>query len=128
MRTPIDPQLRRNIKITIRVNEIEEKKLVSKSDSFGLKIPGYLRSLGLNYPVKTIVDEKAVANLLKVNADMGRLGGLFKLWLSDNRFDKFDFSSTRSYKDIDNLVDEIERTQKVLKDQALSIMQKNYDS
>lgn len=128
MRKPIDPKERRDIKITIRVNQVEEKSLVSNSNRFGLKIPGYLRSLGLNYPIKTIIDEKAVANLLKINADLGRLGGLFKLWLSDNRFDKFDFCSTRSYKDIDNLVDEIEKTQKVLRDQALNIMQKNYDS
>lgn len=124
MRTSIDPQKRRDIKITVRVNEEEEKNLILNSNKHGLKIPGYLRSLGLNYPVKSIVDEKAVANLLKINADIARLGGLFKLWLSDNRFDKFDFSLTRSYKDIDDLVTEIEKLQIVLKNEALKIMQK----
>ncbi|MGC2398098.1 MAG: hypothetical protein WA579_19140, partial [Rhodomicrobium sp.] len=28
------------------------------------------------------LDHKAILALLKVNADQGRLGGLFKLWLS----------------------------------------------
>ncbi len=124
MRKAINPEKRRDIKITIRVNKEEEKNLISNSNNHGLKIPGYLRSLGLNYPIKSIVDEKAAANLLKVNADIARLGGLFKLWLSDNRFDKFDFSSTRSYRDIDDLVTEIEKLQIVLKNEALKIMQK----
>jgi len=124
MRTSIDPQKRRDIKITVRVNQDEQENLVSNSNKYGLKIPGYLRSLGLNYPIKSIVDEKAAANLLKVNADMGRLGGLFKMWLEDNRADKHDFSNTRSYKDIDNLVNDIERLKLILKNEALKIMQK----
>ena len=124
MRTSIDPQKRRDIKITIRVNQDEQEKLILNSTNHGLKIPGYLRSLGLNYPIKSIVDEKAAANLLKVNADMGRLGGLFKMWLEDNRADKHDFSNTRSYKDIDNLVNDIERLKLILKNEALKIMQK----
>lgn len=125
MRTPIDPKLRRDIKITVRVNQEEEKALVLNSDRFGLKIPGYLRTLGLNYPIKSIVDEKAAANLLKVNADIGRLGGLFKMWLSDNKFEKLDFSPQRTYKNIDDLVDEIETLQGLLKSEALKIMQKD---
>lgn len=124
MRTSIDPQKRRDIKITVRVNQDEQENLVLNSNKYGLKIPGYLRSLGLNYPIKSIVDEKAAANLLKVNADMGRLGGLFKMWLEDNRADKHDFSNTRTYKDIDNLVNDIERLKLILKNEALKIMQK----
>ncbi len=124
MRTSIDPQKRRDIKITVRVNQNEQENLVSNSNKYGLKIPGYLRSLGLNYSIKSIVDEKAAANLLKVNADMGRLGGLFKMWLEDNRADKHDFSNTRTYKDIDNLVNDIERLKLILKNEALKIMQK----
>lgn len=124
MRTSIDPQKRRDIKITVRVNQNEQENLVSNSNKYGLKIPGYLRSLGLNYPIKSIVDERAAANLLKVNADMGRLGGLFKMWLEDNRADKHDFSNTRTYKDIDNLVNDIERLKLILKNEALKIMQK----
>jgi hypothetical protein len=124
MRVALKPEDRRDRKITIRVNKNEENRLKENSTNHGLKIPGYLRSLGLNYPIKSIVDENAASNLLKVNGDLGRLGGLFKLWLSDNSYDKFDFSSKRSYKNIDDLVDEIEKLQKVLKSEALKIMQK----
>ncbi|APW64423.1 hypothetical protein LPB137_00540 [Poseidonibacter parvus] len=124
MRRPLNQNQRRDIKITVRVNQNEQENLVLNSNKHGLKIPGYLRSLGLNYSIKSIVDEKAAANLLKVNADMGRLGGLFKMWLEDNRADKHDFSNTRTYKDIDNLVNDIERLKLILKNEALKIMQK----
>ncbi|MNJ57798.1 hypothetical protein D3C77_534040 [compost metagenome] len=45
----------------------------------------YLRALGLNMPVKSVVDLAAVADLAKVNGDLGRVAGLLKLWLSERR-------------------------------------------
>jgi hypothetical protein len=124
MRNYIDPKKRRNIKITVRVNSDEEEIIEEKAASHSLKFATYLRNLGLNYPIKVTIDQSAVKDLLKVNDDLGRLGGLFKLWLSDNKVDKLEFSNNRSYKNIDDLVDEIENLQKILKNGALNIMQK----
>jgi len=76
----------------------------------------------MNYPIRSTVDQQATARLLRANADLGRLGGLLKMWLTRNGGDKDDFSAKRSYKDIDALVDEIEETQKVMRGQALLIM------
>ena len=42
----------------------------------------YLRNLGLGFRPHSTLDQEAILALLKVNADRGRLGGLFKLWLS----------------------------------------------
>lgn len=42
---------------------------------------GYLRALGLNTPIRSVVDLKAVSDLAKVNGDLGRAAGLLKLWL-----------------------------------------------
>ncbi|WP_438811722.1 plasmid mobilization protein [Pseudomonas poae] len=42
---------------------------------------GYMRALGLNKPIRSVVDLKAVADLAKVNDDLGRVAGLMKLWL-----------------------------------------------
>ena len=42
----------------------------------------YLRNLGLGFQPHSTLDQEAILALLKVNADQGRLGGLFKLWLS----------------------------------------------
>lgn len=44
---------------------------------------GYLRALGLNTPIRSVVDLTAVADLAKVNGDLGRVARLLKLWLAD---------------------------------------------
>jgi hypothetical protein len=111
--------------ISIKLNTAEKKTIEEKAAAHSVKPSTYLRNLGLNYPIKVTVDQAAVKDLLKVNADLGRLGGLFKLWLSENTVDKLDFSNNRSYKNIDDLVDEIERTQTAMKEIALSIMLEN---
>lgn len=46
---------------------------------------GYLRALGLNTPIRSVVDLRAVADLAKVNGDTGRVAGLLKLWLAEKR-------------------------------------------
>lgn len=100
--------------LPIRVNESEFEILTKKAEAHGLNTSTYLRNLGMNYPVKSIVDIDAILALLKTNGDLGKLGGLFKLWLVRNGDDKDPFSEQRSYKDIDELVDEIEKIMKVL--------------
>ncbi len=39
----------------------------------------------LNSPIRSVVDLKAVADLAKVDGDLGRVGGLLKLWLAEKR-------------------------------------------
>lgn len=117
-----DPLEIRDKILPIRVNQEELNSISEQASRFGLSSSNYLRSLGMNYPVKSVVDEQAAASLLKTNSDLGRLGGLFKMWLTRNGGDKDDFSAKRSYKDIDALVDEIEEIQKIMKRQALMIM------
>lgn len=120
-----DPLEIRDKILPIRVNQEELNSISEQASRFGLSSSNYLRSLGMNYPVKSIVDEQAAAALLKTNSDLGRLGGLFKMWLNRNGDDKENFSSQRTYRNIDELVDEIERIQKILKQEALKIMRSN---
>jgi hypothetical protein len=47
-------------------------------------------------PIKSILDQNSIADLAKVNADQGRLGGLLKLWLT-NRVVPDDKSMNLSY-------------------------------
>ncbi|MEW5833305.1 MAG: DNA transfer protein [Campylobacterota bacterium] len=108
--------------IGVKANQSEYDAIHEQAKRFGLSAPEFMRSVSMNYPIRSVIDEKAVADLLKTNADLGRLGGLLKMWLTRNGGDKDDFSAKRSYKDIDELVDEIEVAQKILKAQALKIM------
>lgn len=63
----------------------EKATISERADEAGLPCSGYLRALGLNIPVRSVVDLKAVADLAKVNGDLGRLAGLLKLWLAEQR-------------------------------------------
>ncbi len=62
----------------------EEAKIKEHAATAGLAVARYLRNLGLGYEAKSIIDLQAVDQLAKVNADLGRLGGLLKLWLTDD--------------------------------------------
>lgn len=107
--------------ITIKVNQIEYDAINKKAEAHGLNTSTYLRNLGMNYPVKSIIDREAILSLIKTNGDLGKLGGLFKLWLIKNNEDKESFSDQRTFKNIDELVDEIENLMKILRDKIIGL-------
>jgi len=76
---------RRDKKLRVPVLPIEETEIKSKAQDAGLPVAEYLRNLGLGYQVPSIVDSRQVDILLKINGDLGRLGGLIKLWLTNDK-------------------------------------------
>lgn len=57
----------------------------------------YLLNVGLGYRVRGVLDGRRVEELLRINADLGRLGGLLKLWLTnDERTATFGASTIRA--------------------------------
>lgn len=63
----------------------EEKAIISeKASAARLSMAAYLRRVGCGYSVESVVDLEAVNRLLKSSADLGRLGGLLKLWLTSD--------------------------------------------
>ncbi len=88
------PTTKRKYKLHLRVPvEPEEREIIKdQAEQCGLSISEYLRRLGLGYAPTSIVDNQKVNELAKINGDLGRLGGLLKLWLSDDKraahFDK----------------------------------------
>ncbi|BDP34219.1 MULTISPECIES: conjugal transfer transcriptional regulator TraJ [Gammaproteobacteria] len=63
----------------------EERELIeSLSVQAGLSISTYLREVGQGYRIQGITDVEQVRELVRVNGDLGRLGGLLKLWLSND--------------------------------------------
>lgn len=63
----------------------EESAIKTNADRAGLSIAEYLRRVGIGHQIRGVIDEQKVLELAKVNADMGRLGGLLKLWLTDDK-------------------------------------------
>ena len=72
----------RNRPLKVFVSERERAEIETRAAATGLSVSAYLRNLGLGFQPHSTLDQKAILTLLKVNADQGRLGGLFKLWLS----------------------------------------------
>lgn len=50
----------------------------------GMSAARYLREVGQGYKIKEVVDCEQVRELAWINGDLGRLGGLLKLWLTDD--------------------------------------------
>jgi hypothetical protein len=114
----------REKRIPIRISEFELNTLKSKAKSYGTNTSMYLRNLGVNYPVKSIVNREDVLALIKTNGDLGKLGGLLKLWLSKNGNDKDSLSDQGGYGNIDVLIDEMEALLQVLHADTLRLTNK----
>jgi len=63
----------------------EEKRLIEmNAKRAGISVARFLREVGQGYVVKGILDYQYVRELIRINGDLGRLGGLFKLWLTND--------------------------------------------
>ena len=63
----------------------EKQAIEQQGRSTGLSKSSYLLRVGMGYPIRSIVDHHQVEELVKINGDLGRLGGLLKLWLSKEK-------------------------------------------
>ena len=87
----------------------EEMQIKYSAAKAGLSVAEYLRRVALGYQIHSVIDKNHVIQLSRVNADLGRLGGLLKLWLSqDKRVAHFDYQKIRL------LLDKISTTQDAL--------------
>ena len=62
----------------------EEAQIKNNAAAAGLAVAAYLRTVGLGYQVTGILDNQRVEELARINGDLGRLGGLLKLCLTDD--------------------------------------------
>ncbi|WP_421073255.1 conjugal transfer transcriptional regulator TraJ [Paraburkholderia sp. A1RO-1] len=62
----------------------ERAEIESLAAASGNSASTYLRTVGLGYQIRGIVDAVKVRELVRVNGDLGRLGGLLKLWLTND--------------------------------------------
>lgn len=75
----------RNEYIKVFVTEDERAELIERAAQAGMSQSAFLRAVGLNTPIRSVVDLTAVADLAKANGDLGRVAGLLKLWLAEKR-------------------------------------------
>ncbi|BEP34637.1 conjugal transfer transcriptional regulator TraJ [Variovorax sp. V59] len=74
-----------NTPIIVRVFPDEKRRIEELARSTGNSTAGFLRKVGQGYEVKCALDYERVRDLVKVNRDLERLGGLLKMWLSNDK-------------------------------------------
>lgn len=94
----------RHLRVPVRPDE--EAQIKRNAAAAGKSVAAYLRNVGLGYQVRGILDYRRVEELARINGDLGRLGGLLKLWLTnDERTEAFGPATIRA------LLSKIEDTQ-----------------
>lgn len=76
-------QTLRHVRVKVSLSLAERAAIEERAAATGRSLSGLLRELGLGFEPKSTRDLEAVQQLVKVNADQGRLGGLLKLWLTN---------------------------------------------
>ncbi|MDY0215052.1 MAG: conjugal transfer protein TraJ [Bacilli bacterium] len=69
--------------IGIKCTLSEKEFIKNKAFLCGMKPSTYMRNLALNYSVVSQIDDLAFLELIKCRADLGRLGGLLKMWITN---------------------------------------------
>lgn len=75
----------RNRTLRVVVNEYERQQIEEMARTAGMTMSAYLRTAGMNHPIRSTMDYQAVRELCHLHADLGRVGGLLKLWLAERR-------------------------------------------
>jgi hypothetical protein len=79
---PMSRRRDRDLRVPVRPEEAQV--IEAQARAVGMTIAAYLRAVGTGYQPRAIVDRDRVNEMLRINGDLGRLGGLLKLWLSDD--------------------------------------------
>lgn len=77
------PRRERGRRLKVAVTEAERAQIEASAAAANLSVSAYLRVLGLGYEPKSVIDQRAVLDLVRTAGDLGRVGGLLKLWLMD---------------------------------------------
>lgn len=73
---------RRHLRVSVFPNETQA--IEENAKRAGMGVARYLREVGQGYKIIDVVDYEHVRELARINGDLSRLGGLLKLWLTDD--------------------------------------------
>lgn len=72
----------RDTRLAVRLSPAEYQAVQTAARDCAVAPSTLLRQLGLGFTPRTLVDREAVVELALLRAELGRIGGLLKLWLS----------------------------------------------
>ena len=76
--------IKRKHHLRVPVFDDEKEIIERKAKQAGSSVACYLRDVGQGYQITGVVDYEHVRELARINGDLGRLGGLLKLWLTND--------------------------------------------
>ncbi len=120
LRQMSNPPTRRTQPV-LKVRPLPDERVLLEANAAAANLPlsAYLLAAGLGATIKSVIDLEQVAVLAKTNADLGRLGGLLKLWLTmEERF----VPSYPRHMEINQLLQRIQESQRVLHEAARNIV------
>ena len=106
---------RESTPIKVWVTPEEKDAIRAKAGAHSLSASCFLRRLGLAMPLQSMIDQRAILDLVKINADLGRFGGLIKMWLTTNA----DFESLCAQglqRRLENTLSDVRQLQKKMSD------------
>ncbi|WP_263770122.1 plasmid mobilization protein [Propionivibrio soli] len=105
--------------IQVRATPEEKERLRARASAFGISMGELCRQTILAATPRSTTDQAAIAELAATRADLGRLGGLLKGWLS-GAFEK-PVPPLHARGEIVVLLREIDATQAVIKETAKKV-------
>ena len=103
---------KRSYRTTVWVSREEHLSIQTKARSTGLSLSTYLRNLGCSYPIKSRADQYLLSLLVSTKNELGRQGGLLKMYLS--KTDRKENLGSKTPKDIDYILESMEQKQNYL--------------
>ncbi|WP_031480082.1 plasmid mobilization protein [Maridesulfovibrio frigidus] len=94
------------------VSEEEHNKVSATAKQCSLSISAFAKAVCLGHEIKSREDQQARRELLKINADLARLGGLLKMWILDDDKHRLD---------VEELLKDLRQRQKELCEKVISL-------
>ena len=79
--------VRKNISVSCQPTT--RAQIDANAASCGMQPSAFLRELGLGYKPKSVIDAQAIHSLSRLNGELGRVGGLLRMWLSNRERRRF---------------------------------------
>lgn len=97
---------KKNNIVRVRVSDPEKAEIQKLAEMCDLSVPAYMRQTALGYTPRSNIDAQHRLTVAKLQADIGRIGGLLKLWLTTDNKKQQAFSI-----EIPKLINELKATQ-----------------
>lgn len=73
----------RKKRLLVTLNDEEHAQIKATAAMVGMSMSRFLRVVSLGHQPKSILDHEQVREVIRTRGDLGRVGGLLKLWLTE---------------------------------------------